>query len=124
MSVKIRLSRGGTKKRPYYYIVVADSASPRDGRYIEQIGTHNPLLAKDNADRVKLDVDRAKHWLSVGAQPTDRVARFLDAAGLAKREAPSNPNKSKPKKKRLEREAAQAEAAAKKAAEGEAKPAA
>jgi small subunit ribosomal protein S16 len=124
MSVKFRLSRGGTKKRPYYYIVVADSASPRDGRYIEQIGTHNPLLAKDNADRVKLDVERAKHWLSVGAQPTDRVARFLDAAGLAKREAQNNPNKSKPKKKRLEREAAQAEAAAKKAEGGEAKPAA
>ena len=124
MSVKIRLSRGGTKKRPYYYIVVADSASPRDGRYIEQIGTHNPLLAKDNAERVKLDVERAKHWLSVGAQPTDRVARFLDAAGLAKREAQSNPSKAKPKKKRLEREAAQAEAAAKKAEGGEAKPAA
>jgi small subunit ribosomal protein S16 len=125
MSVKIRLSRGGTKKRPYYYIVVAESASPRDGRYIEQIGTHNPLLAKDNAERVKLDVERAKHWLSVGAQPTDRVARFLDAAGLAKREAQSNPDKAKPKKKRVEREAAQAEAAAKKAAEGaEAKPAA
>ena len=81
MSVKIRLSRGGTKKRPYYYIVVAESTSPRDGRYIEQIGTHNPLLPKDNADRVKLDVERAKHWLSVGAQPTDRVLRFLDAAG-------------------------------------------
>ena len=91
MSVKIRLSRGGTKKRPYYYIVVAESASPRDGRYIEQIGTHNPLLPKDNADRVKLDVERAKHWLSVGAQPTDRVARFLDAAGLAKREAAQQP---------------------------------
>ena len=124
MSVKIRLSRGGTKKRPYYYIVVADSASPRYGRYIEQIGTHNPLLAKDNADRVKLDVERAKHWLSVGAQPTDRVARFLDAAGLAKRVASNNPAKAKPKKKRLEREAAQAEAAAKKAEGGEAKPAA
>ena len=124
MSVKIRLSRGGTKKRPYYYIVVADSASPRDGRYIEQIGTHNPLLAKDNADRVKLDVERAKHWLSVGAQPTDRVARFLDAAGLAKREGSNNPEKSKPKKKRMEREAAQAEAAAKKAEGGETKPAA
>jgi small subunit ribosomal protein S16 len=79
MSVKIRLSRGGTKKRPYYYIVVADSASPRDGRYIEQIGTHNPLLAKDNPERVKLNLDRVKHWLSVGAQPTDRVARFIDA---------------------------------------------
>ena len=129
MSVKIRLSRGGTKKRPYFYIVVAEAASPRDGRYIEQIGTHNPLLPKDNADRVKLDLDRVKHWLSVGAQPTDRVARFLDAAGLAKREAKQNPSKCKPKKKRLEREAAQAEAAKK--AEGgadaggdEAKPAA
>ena len=87
MSVKIRLSRGGTKKRPYYYVVVADSASPRDGRYIEQIGTHNPLLAKDNPERVKLNIDRVKHWLSVGAQPTDRVARFIDAAGLAKRTA-------------------------------------
>ena len=69
MSIKIRLSRGGTKKRPYYYIVVAEAASPRDGRYIEQIGTHNPMLPKDHADRVKIDLDRAKHWLSVGAQP-------------------------------------------------------
>ena len=119
MSVKIRLSRGGTKKRPYYYVVVADSASPRDGRYIEQVGTHNPLLPKDSADRVKLNTERIKHWLAVGAQPTDRVARFLDAAGLAKREARNNPNKAKPGKKRTEREAA-----AKKAAEGEAKPAA
>ena len=91
MSVKIRLSRGGTKKRPYYYIVVAESASPRDGRYIEQIGTHNPLLPKDNADRVKLDVERAKHWLAVGAQPSDRVSRFLDAAGLMKREGRNEP---------------------------------
>jgi small subunit ribosomal protein S16 len=129
MSVKIRLSRGGTKKRPYYYIVIASGASPRDGRYIEQIGTHNPLLPKDSADRVKLDVERAKYWLSVGAQPTDRVMRFLDAAGLAKRTASNNPNKAKPKKKRVEREKAAAEAAAKKAAEGggagsEAKPAA
>ena len=118
MSVKIRLSRGGTKKRPYYYIVVADSASPRDGRYIEQIGTHNPLLPKDHADRVKLNVERARHWLAVGAQPTDRVLRFLDAAGLAKREARNNPNKAKPRKKRQEREAAAA------AEGGEAKPAA
>jgi small subunit ribosomal protein S16 len=116
MSVKIRLSRGGTKKRPYYYIVVADSNSPRDGRYIEQIGTHNPLLPKDNADRVRLNVERAKHWLSVGAQPTDRVLRFLDAAGLAKREARNNPSKAKPRKKRLEREAAAAAAAAEKPA--------
>ena len=123
MTVKIRLSRGGTKKRPYYYVVVADSASPRDGRYIEQIGTHNPLLAKDNADRTKLNIDRVKHWLSVGAQPTDRVMRFLDAAGLAKREARNNPNKAKPRKKRQEREAAAAEAAAK-PAEGKTTPAA
>jgi small subunit ribosomal protein S16 len=120
MSVKIRLSRGGTKKRPYYYIVVADSASPRDGRYIERIGTHNPLLPKDHADRVRLDVERARHWLSVGAQPSDRVLRFLDAAGLSKREAPSNPQKGKPKKKRQEREAAAAAAASE---GGEAKPA-
>jgi small subunit ribosomal protein S16 len=116
MSVKIRLSRGGTKKRPYYYIVVADSNSPRDGRYIEQIGTHNPLLPKDHADRVRLDLERAKHWLSVGAQPTDRVLRFLDAAGLAKRESRNNPIKGKPGKKRLEREAAAAAEAEKPAA--------
>ena len=106
MSVKIRLSRGGTKKRPYYYIVVADSTSPRDGRYIEQIGTHNPLLPKDSADRVKLDIERAKHWLSVGAQPTDRVLRFLDRAGLMKRESRNNPTKALPGKKRQEREKA------------------
>ena len=120
MSVKIRLSRGGTKKRPYYYVVVADSTSPRDGRYIEQIGTHNPLLATDPPERVKLNLDRVKHWLSVGAQPTDRVARFLDAAGLAKRTQGNNPNKAKPRKKRMEREKAAADAAA----GGEAKPAA
>jgi len=111
MSIKIRLSRGGTKKRPYYYIVVAEAASPRDGRYIEQIGTHNPMLPKDHADRIKLDLDRAKHWLSVGAQPTDRVARFLDAAGLMKRAPRNNPEKSKPKKKAQERAAAAAAAA-------------
>jgi small subunit ribosomal protein S16 len=124
MAVKIRLSRGGAKKRPYYYIVVAEAAAPRDGRYIEQIGTHNPMLPKDHADRVKLDVDRAKHWLSVGTQPTDRVARFLDAAGLMKREARNNPQKAKPGKKRLEREAAAADAAAKAAEAANAEPAA
>jgi small subunit ribosomal protein S16 len=118
MSVKIRLSRGGSKKRPYYYVVVAESSSPRDGRYIEQVGTHNPLLPKDNAERVKLNLERCKHWLSVGAQPTDRVARFLDAAGLMKRTAPNNPDKAKPKKKRQEREAAEAAAAAEKAKAG------
>ncbi len=112
MATKIRLSRGGTKKRPYYYIVVADSAAPRDGRYIEQIGSHNPLVPKDHVERVTLDLERAKHWLSVGAQPTDRVARFLDKAGLMKREASNNPNKAKPKKKRMEREAAEAKAVA------------
>jgi small subunit ribosomal protein S16 len=124
MAVKIRLSRGGAKKRPYYYIVVAEAASPRDGRYIEQIGTHNPMLPKDHADRVKIDLDRAKHWLSVGAQPTDRVARFLDKAGLMKREARNNPEKAKPGKKRLEREAAAADAAAKAAEAASAEPAA
>jgi len=124
MSVKIRLSRGGAKKRPYYYIVVAEAAAPRDGRYIEQIGTHNPMLPKDHADRVKLDLDRAKHWLSVGAQPTDRVTRFLDAAGLMKRAPRNNPEKAKPGKKRLEREAAAADAAAKAAEAPPAEPAA
>lgn len=116
MSAKIRLSRGGAKKRPYYYIVVAHATSPRDGRYIEQIGTFDPMLKKDSGDRVKLNVERAKHWLSVGAQPTDRVARFLDAAGLLKRKAQNNPAKAKPKKKAQERAAA-AEAKAKEAAE-------
>ena len=116
MTVKIRLSRGGTKKRPYYSIVVATASSPRDGRYIEQIGTFDPMLAKDRTDRLKLDLDRAKHWLSVGAQPTDRVARFLDASGLMKREPRNNPEKAKPGKKRQEREAEEAAKAAKAAA--------
>ena len=117
MAIKIRLSRGGAKKRPYYYVVVAEAASPRDGRYIEQIGTHNPMLPKDHADRVKLNEERVKYWLSVGAQPTDRVARFLDAAGLRKRDPRNNPNKALPGKKRQEREAAAKEAAEKAAAE-------
>ena len=121
MAVKIRLSRGGTKKRPYYYVVVATAATPRDGRYIEQIGTYNPMLPKDSPDRLKLDLDRCKHWLGVGAQPTDRVARFLDKAGMMKREARNNPEKSKPKKKAQERAAAAAAAAAKAAAGAEAK---
>ena len=124
MAVKIRLSRGGAKKRPYYYIVVAEAAAPRDGRYIEQIGTHNPMLPKDHADRVKIDLDRAKHWLSVGAQPTDRVARFLDQAGRMKREARNKPQKAQPGKKRVEREAAAADAAAKAAEAAKAEPAA
>jgi small subunit ribosomal protein S16 len=103
MSIKIRLARGGAKKRPYYRIVVADTRSPRDGRFIEKIGSFNPLLPKDREDRVMLDVERAKHWLSVGATATDRVARFLDAAGVVKRTAPNNPEKSKPKAKAQER---------------------
>ena len=103
MSVSIRLARGGAKKRPYYRIVVANSRSPRDGAFIEKIGSYNPLLAKDDANRVQIDAERAKHWLSVGAQPTDRVARFLDAAGVKERAARSNPNKGVPGEKAKER---------------------
>ena len=112
MSVKMRLSRGGAKKKPYYYIVITPHTSPRDGRYIEQIGTFDPMLKKDNPERVKLNLERAKYWLSVGAQPTDRVARFLDANGLMKRVAPHNPDKAKPKKKAMERVAAKEKAVA------------
>ena len=116
MSVSIRLSRGGAKKRPYYRIVVANSRSPRDGSFIEKIGTYNPLLGKDDEKRVVLDTERAKHWLSVGAQPTDRVARFLDAAGVKERAQRNNPNKGVPGDKAKER----AEERAAKAAEAEA----
>ena len=122
MAVKIRLSRGGAKKRPYYYVVVAHGTSPRDGRYIEQIGTFDPMLKKDNPERCKLLEDRVKHWLSVGAQPTDRVLRLLDGKGLSKRTQPNNPEKAKPKKKAQERTAANA-AAAEKAAAAAAAPA-
>lgn len=124
MAVKLRLARGGAKKRPYYFIVAANTTSPRDGRYIERIGSYNPMLPKDSAERVKINEDRVKYWLSVGAQPTDRVARFLDAASLLKREARNNPDKAKPKKKAQERLKAaeearlEAEEAAKAAAEG------
>jgi small subunit ribosomal protein S16 len=103
MAVAIRLSRGGSKKRPYYKIVVADERSARDGKFIERIGSYNPLLAKDDANRVVLNVERAKHWLGVGAQPSDRVARFLDVAGVRERAARSNPNKGKPGEKAVER---------------------
>ncbi len=112
MAVKLRLARGGAKKRPYYYIVAAHSTSPRDGRYIEQVGTYDPMLKKDNPERIRLNEERCKYWLSVGALPTDRVARFLDAAGLAKRDARNNPDKAKPKKKAQERLKAAEEAAA------------
>ena len=105
MSVKIRLARGGTKKRPYFRVVVADERAPRDGRFIEKVGTYTPLLPADSAERVKLDLERIKHWLSKGAQPTDRVLRFLDQAGVLKREARLNPQKAKPGKKAEERAA-------------------
>jgi small subunit ribosomal protein S16 len=121
MALKIRLSRGGAKKRPYYRIVVAEATAPRDGRFIEKIGTFNPLLPKEKTERLTLNQERAKHWLKVGAQPTDRVLKLLDALGLKKREARNNPIKAKPGKKRLEREKAEADATAKAAAEAQAK---
>ena len=129
MATSIRLSRGGSKKRPYYKIVVADSRSPRDGRFIERIGSYNPLLAKDDEKRVVLDVERAKYWVSVGAQPTDRVARMLDAAGVKERAPKNNPKKGElgaKAKERIEEKAQKAAEAeeAKKAAEEEAKAAA
>jgi small subunit ribosomal protein S16 len=108
MALAIRLSRGGAKKRPYYRIVVTDSRSPRDGRFIEKLGTYNPLLAKDSPERVKMDADRIKHWLSVGAQPSDRVLRFLDAAGIKERAARNNPQKAEPGEKAKERVEARA----------------
>ena len=117
MSLKLRLARAGTKKRPVYHIVVADSRSPRDGRFIERLGYFNPLLPKDNQDRLKLDMDKVKSWIAKGAQPSDRVMRFLDAAGVRKREARNNPEKAVPRKERK----AKAEEAAKAAS---AKPAA
>ena len=122
MAVAIRLARGGSKKRPYYRIVVADSRNARDGRFIEKVGTYNPLLAKDSPERVKRDNDRISHWLSVGAKPSDRVLRFLDAAGIKERPARNNPKKAEPGEKAKERveerakRAADAEAAAAEAA--------
>jgi len=109
MSLKIRLARAGTKKRPFYHVVVADSRSPRDGRFIERLGHFNPLLPKERTERLKIDLDKVKAWLAKGALPTDRVLRFLDEAGLMKRTPRSNPQKAIPRKERK----AQAEAAAK-----------
>jgi len=106
MSLKIRLARAGAKKRPFYRIVIADSRAPRDGRFIEIVGTYNPILPKGDEKRVTLNLDRIKHWQSVGALPTDRVLRFLDAAGIAKRTPRNNPEKAKPGKKAEERAAA------------------
>ena len=103
MATKFRLARGGSKKRPFYRIVAADTRSPRDGRFIEKLGTYNPLLPKDSSERVTMNAERIQHWLDNGALPTDRVARFLDAAGIMKRDARNNPNKAKPGKKAQER---------------------
>ncbi|WP_088183141.1 30S ribosomal protein S16 [Sphingobium sp. Z007] len=130
MATSIRLSRGGSKKRPYYRIVVADSRAPRDGKFIERIGSYNPVLPKGDEKRVVLDTERAKHWVAAGAQPTDRVARFLDAAGVKERKVRNNPNKAEPGQKAKDRaedratkaaEAAEAAEAAKAAAEEAAK---
>ena len=112
MSLKIRLARGGAKKRPYYSIVVADSRSPRDGRFIEKLGTYNPMLDRSHADRVTLKTERIQHWLGVGALPTERVARFLGEAGLIEKPAvPDSPVKSAPKARAQERAKAAEEAA-------------
>ena len=114
MPVVIRMARAGTKKRPFYHIVAADSRSPRDGRLIERLGYYNPLLPKDKPERLKLDLDKVKDWMKKGAQPSDRVMRFLDAAGVAKRTPRNNPEKAVPRKERKARaeEAAKAAAAA------------
>lgn len=111
MSVSLRLSRGGSKKRPYYKIVVANSRSPRDGKYLEQVGTYNPLLAKDDENRVRLVEDRVRYWIGVGAQPTDRVARMLDKAGIKERAATLNPKKGEPGQKAKDRAEEKAEKA-------------
>ncbi|MEL6549629.1 MAG: 30S ribosomal protein S16 [Pseudomonadota bacterium] len=119
MAMKIRLARGGTKKRPFYRIVAADSRMPRDGRFIEKLGTYNPLLPKDSEDRVKMDMERVEYWLGKGAQPTDRIARMLEAAGARDKTERNNPQKAKPGKKaqeRAEEKAAKAAAAAEAAA--------
>ena len=111
MSVSLRLSRGGSKKRPYYKIVVANSRAPRDGKYLEQVGTYNPLLAKDDENRVRLVEDRVRYWIGVGAQPTDRVARMLDKAGIKERAATVNPKKGEPGQKAKDRAEEKAEKA-------------
>ena len=103
MSLKIRLTRGGAKKRPYYRIVVADARSPRDGRFIEKVGSYDPMKSKDDPARVTLEIEKIQDWLTKGAQPTDRVLRFLDAAGLAKRDTRNNPYQPKPGQKMTER---------------------
>ena len=119
MAIKIRLARGGSKKRPFYRIVAADSRMPRDGRFIEKLGTYNPLLPKDSEERVKMNVERIQYWMSQGAQPTDRISRFLEAAGVVEKKERNNPNTGTPGKAAQER----AEAKAAKAAEANEAPA-
>jgi small subunit ribosomal protein S16 len=119
MAMKIRLARGGSKKRPFYRIVATDSRMPRDGRFIEKLGTYNPLLPKDSEERVKMDVERVQYWIDQGAQPTDRISRFLEAAGVVAKKERNNPQKAQPGKKAVER----AEEKAAKAAEATEAPA-
>ncbi|MBK1635905.1 30S ribosomal protein S16 [Rhodovulum adriaticum] len=120
MALKLRLARGGSKKRPFYRIVVADSRMPRDGRFIEKVGTYNPLLPKDSEERVKMDMERVQHWLGQGAKPTDRIARMLEAAGVLEKKERNNPKKAEPgakAKERAEEKAAKAAEAAEETAE-------
>ena len=124
MSLVIRMARAGTKKRPFYHIVVADSRAPRDGRFIERIGYFNPLLPKEKTERLKLDLDKVKDWIKKGAQPSDRIMRFLDAAGILKRPKRNNPEKAIPRKERKAKEEEAAKAAGAPAAGGDKKPAA
>jgi small subunit ribosomal protein S16 len=126
MAMKIRLARGGSKKRPFYRVVASDSRMPRDGRYVEKLGTYNPLLPKDSEERVKLNMERVQYWLSEGAQPTDRVSRFLEAAGVLEKKERANLKKGEPGKKaqeRVEEKAAKAQAAKEAAEEAAAAPA-
>jgi len=122
MAMKIRLARGGSKKRPHYSIVAADSRMARDGRFIEKLGTYNPQLAKDDENRIKMDLERVQYWLGTGAQPTDRVSRFLEAAGVIEKKARANPKTGTPGKNAVERAQSKADKAAK-AAEAAAAPA-
>lgn len=122
MAMKIRLARGGSKKRPFYRIVAADSRMPRDGRFIEKLGTYNPLLPKDSEERVNMNIERIQYWLGEGAQPTDRISRMLEAAGVVDKKERNNPNKAKPGKKAVERAEEKAAKAAE-AAEAAAAPA-
>ncbi|SHJ57225.1 SSU ribosomal protein S16P [Shimia gijangensis] len=127
MAMKIRLARGGSKKRPFYRVVAADSRMPRDGRFIEKLGTYNPLLPKDSEERVKLDMERVQYWLDQGAQPSDRVARFLEASGTLAKTERANPQKAEPGQKakdRAEEKAAKAAEAAEAPAEAPAEEAA